>query len=85
MPEYTFYNTKTKKYIEKTMSIAAREQYLKDNPHIEQRITKAPARGDIVRLGLKKPDQGFREVLAKVKEAHPGGKLKQNRTHINTF
>lgn len=73
MPEYTFYNTKTKKHEDVFMSIAARESYLTKNPHIVQRITKPPARGDVVRLGIKKPDRGFRDVLDKVSKAHPGG------------
>ena len=29
--------------------------------------------GDVVKLGLKKPDKGFCEVLAKIQENHPAG------------
>lgn len=78
MPTYTFKNTKTGKVFEEFMSIAAREQYLADNPHITTIIETAPALGDPVRLGLKKPDDGFRDVLRKIKAKH-------KRSNINTF
>ena len=54
------------------------EEYLKDNPQLESILLGAPSLGDPVRLGLRKPDAGFREVLAKAKEAHPLG-------NVNTF
>jgi hypothetical protein len=57
------------------MSISAREEYLKDNPQYEIVIAEAPLIGDPIRLGLRKPDNGFREVLAKAKEAHPKGNI----------
>lgn len=47
--------------------MSERETYLEENPHVKQTIKKAPALGDSVRLGLRKPDQGFREVLQKAK------------------
>lgn len=78
MPTYTFHNKETGETFEKFMSISAREEYLKDNPQYETLITGAPLIGDPIRLGLRKPDNGFREVLAKAKEAHPRG-------NINTF
>jgi putative FmdB family regulatory protein len=39
---------------------------------IEQ-IIGAPSIGDPIRLGIKKPDAGWGEVLSKVKKAHPRG------------
>jgi hypothetical protein len=60
------------------MKISERDDFLRDNPQYESVILGAPSIGDPVRLGLRKPDQGFREVLQKAKAAHPLGK-------INTF
>ena len=78
MPTYNFRHRETGEITEKFFSISAREEYLKDNPQLESILLAAPSLGDPVRLGLRKPDNGFREVLAKAKEAHPRG-------DVNTF
>ena len=44
-------------------------EYLKENPNLEV-IIGAPAMGDVVRLGIRKPDQGFNEVLSKIHAAN---------------
>lgn len=36
-------------------------------------VLTAPAIGDAIRLGIKKPDSGWGDVLSKVKKAHPRG------------
>jgi hypothetical protein len=38
-----------------------------------------PAIGDSVRMGLKKPDAGFKEVMSKVKEKHKINQLKDRK------
>lgn len=81
MPNYTFL-TETGDYIEVSMSMSEREEYLKENPTHQQVIHKAPSIGDSVRLGLKKPDSGFRDVLKEIKKKHSGGITKST---INTF
>ena len=78
MPTYNFRHRETGEITEKFFSISAREEYLKDNPQLESILLAAPSLGDPVRLGLRKPDNGFREVLSKAKEAHPLG-------NVNTF
>lgn len=60
------------------MSIAERDELLKD-PDVEQLIVSALSIGDPIRLGIKKPDDGFRDVLREVKKAHPKG------GGVNTF
>lgn len=40
---------------------------------VEQVILSAPGIGDAIRLGIKKPDAGWNDVLSKVKKAHPRG------------
>lgn len=78
MPTYTFKNKETGEVFEKFMSIAAREDYLKDNPNIETMIGSPPTLGDPVRLGIRKVPDGFREVLSKIHERMPGSTLKDN-------
>lgn len=78
MPTYDFRNKETGEVIEKIMKISEREEWLAANPQYETVISRAPSLGDSHRLGMKKPDAGFREVLAKVKEAHPLG-------NVNTY
>jgi hypothetical protein len=47
---------------------------------------KAPALGDSVRLGLRKPDDAFRDVLKNVKKHHPGSIKKDGVANkINTW
>ena len=69
MPTYTFRNTETEEIFHKIMSWNSREEYLKENPNLEV-IMGAPAMGDSVRLGIRKPDQGFNEVLSKIHAAN---------------
>jgi len=78
MPTYDFRHKETGEIIEKVMKISERDDFLRDNPQYESVILGAPSIGDPVRLGVRKPDSGFREVLQKAKAAHPLG-------NINTF
>lgn len=78
MPTYDFRHRETGEIIEKVMKISERDDFLRDNPDYESVILGAPSIGDPIRLGVRKPDQGFREVLQKAKAAHPKG-------NINTF
>lgn len=80
MPTYDFRNKDTGEVFEKVMKIAEKEQYLIDNPHLEQTITTAPAfTGDHIIL---KKDTGFKEVLQRVHEKTPGSKLKDFSSQI---
>jgi hypothetical protein len=82
VPTYTFLNTNTGEQLTEIMSIAEREEYLASNPHIQQQIVSAPSLGDSIRLGLKKPDNGFRDRLREIKKAHSKGLTKST---VNTF
>jgi len=79
MPNYSFRNTSDNSEYVLMMSIAEKEEYLKNNPEVMQIITSAPSLGDPVKLGTMKPDQGFRDVLREIKKTHPRG------GGINTF
>jgi hypothetical protein len=72
LPTYNFIDTETGEEIEKFMSWSQREEFLKENPNIEVIIT-APAivssRGG---TNDQKAGDGWKEVLSKVAEKHPG-------------
>lgn len=65
MPTYEFKDINTGDVFEKIMKIADREKYLQENPNLHQVLT-APVLIDPVRLGIRKVDSGFKEVLQKI-------------------
>ena len=72
MPIYVFLDTETNEQFDMFMRISERDDYLKDNPHIQPVVT-APMIVSGVSIGAsnnKVPD-GFKDVLSKVAEAHP--------------
>lgn len=69
MPTYTFRNKDTDEVFDKIMSWTNRQLYLEENPQLEG-IMGNPALGDPVRLGIRKHDDGFREVLSKIGQAN---------------
>lgn len=75
MPTYDFIDNQTGEQFTKVMKIAEKEQYLSDNPHIQQTHLAVPAIGDPVRLGVRKMDGGFKEVLQKIHSRAPGSTL----------
>ena len=81
MPLYDFKNKDTGEVFEKMMSIAAKEEYLKENPNIES-VLGMNALIDPVRLGLHRPDQGFKEVLQRIDEKTAGSKLKETSSYF---
>jgi hypothetical protein len=80
MPTYDFRNKETGEVFERIMKIAEKEQYLIDNPHIEQALLSAPAfTGDHITI---KKDTGFKEVLQKIDERSPGSQLRTFSSQI---
>ena len=67
---------------EEFMSISSLLVYLKENPSLEQLVNGFPGIGDTIRLGMKKPDNGFREILRRIKKGNGKG---FSRSSINTF
>ena len=82
MPTYRFFNTQTDTEYEEFMSISSLAVYLSEHPHVQQLINGAPAIADPIRLGLRKPDDAFRDRLKDIKKAHSRGTTKAT---INTF
>mgnify|MGYP003336887611 CR=1 FL=1 len=81
MPLYDFRNKETGEVFEKMMSISAKEEYLKENPHIESMLGMPPVI-DPVRLGIRTTDQGFKEVLQRIHEKTPGSQLNKSAKQI---
>ena len=80
MPTYSFRNKDTGEIHDEFMSIAAREQYLLDNPQLESIITSAPAfAGDHITI---KKDTGFKEVLQRIHSLTPGSQLDKTSSQI---
>ena len=77
MPTYSFRDNNTQETFDRMMSYDDKHKFLEENPHLDPIINSAPALGDSVRLGLKKPDQGFRDVLRNMKanKAYSGNKI----------
>jgi hypothetical protein len=79
MPNYSVMNMNTNEVFEVNMKFTEFEQYLKENSdNIKQVFTRFPATGDSVRLGQRRPDDGFRDVLRNVQHHH-------KKDSINTF
>ena len=74
MPIYTFENTKTGEVFDDMMSIADKESYLKKNKHIKQNITSVNIVAGVSGMSYRS-DQGWKETLSKVAEAHPQSAL----------
>ena len=49
---------------------------------VKKVMLTAPTLGDPVRLGIRRPDNGFREVLQKIHDKTPGSTLKNNSSYI---
>lgn len=82
MPTYAFRDKETGEVTEKFMSISAREEYLKQNPQLESMVNGAPMICDPVRVGARKMDTGFKEVLQKIHSRAPGSTLNQGSSQI---
>ena len=69
MPTYTFRNKDTGEESTQILSLAEREKFLEENPDYIQ-VPPVVAFGDSVRLGIRRIDDNFNDVLKKAKSAH---------------
>jgi hypothetical protein len=74
MPTYDFINTETGEEFEDLMSISSLEKFLKDNPHIRQKISRPMIVSDVG--DQIKVDDGFREAVSRVKETYKINNIK---------
>lgn len=70
MPVYSIMNKDTEEVFEINIKYTDLENYLSENNHLKQVFTRFPGTGDPTRLGIRKPDDGFRDVLKTVKSHH---------------
>ena len=75
MPTFSFRDKRTDTEFDKIMMISELDQYLTDNPHIEQIITSANnivhERGTNLRV-----NDGFRESISRIKETYKVNRIK---------
>ena len=82
MPTYNFRNKETGEETEEFMSIADLDKFKEDNPHLEQFLTKAPGLvGGVMGLGRMKTDGGWKDMLSRIGDAHPGSKVHDLYSH----
>ena len=74
VPTYTFRNKETLEETTQILTLAEREQFLEQNQNYIQ-VPPVVAFGDSVRLGVRRIDNGFNDVLKKAKAAHPLGTI----------
>ena len=74
MPTYTFENTKTGKVFDDFMSMADKETYLEQNPHIKHIINKINIVAGVSGRSYR-TDQGWKENMSRIAEAHPTSPL----------
>lgn len=88
MPTYEYLCEKCEHYFTKNTSISTMYQPEEEPcPNclelgIHKVMMNAPAIGDAVRLRIRRPDNGFREVLQKIHEKTPGSTIKSNSSFI---
>jgi hypothetical protein len=70
MPIYSMRDIETQEEFEVNIKYSELKEYLESNPNLTQVFTKFPATGDSIRLGVRRPDDNFRDVLKKAKSAH---------------
>jgi hypothetical protein len=81
MPTYVFRDKNTNEQFEKMLKISELDSFREQNPHLETVIT-APMICDPVRVGARKMDTGFKEVLQKINERVPGGMKESGSTQL---
>ena len=83
MPSYSFKNNDTGEEFEQILSMSEREKFLEQNPHIHQLpslfATSASGTGDRI-----KNDDGWKENMARIGEAHPGSPIADRYTKATT-
>jgi hypothetical protein len=77
MPRYVFENTDTKEDEVHWLSINELDLFKETNPSLKQKLSVS-AIADPTRLGIQKPEAGFRDVLKRVKSHH-------YKSNINTW
>lgn len=78
MPIYSIQNVDTDEIFDVNLKYAELIEYLHEHSNLKQIFTKFPGVVDSARIGVRKVDDNFKDVLKKAKESHRG-------SNINTF
>ena len=72
MPIYTFLNKETNEVEKHTFRVSEYDTFLENNKQLERYHEPgyAASMGDSVKLGIRRPDTGFNEVLSKIHAAN---------------
>lgn len=77
MPTWTFREKgTTEEWDEFFTSYSAKEAFLEENPHLETIIRSAPALHSGAGLGLRRIDNGFKDLLGRISKNNPGNTIK---------
>ena len=79
MPLYDFYNENTDKIETHSMRISELDQFKEDNPHLSQKIFSAPSLARDSGMIQGKMDDGWKENLTRIAEAHPTSALAERQ------
>lgn len=71
MPTYVFKNNNSEELFEIEMRISELDQFKQDNPNLTQQITWV----NFGNVGEVKTDDGFKEHMSRIAEAHPSSNL----------
>lgn len=71
MPTYEFIDTNNGEEFEVFMKWSEREDYLKENPHIQPRMSAPAIVSGVSTSATNRVPNGFKEVLSKVSEKYP--------------
>lgn len=76
MPLYTFRNKVSGEIItDVSVRISEYDDYLQQNAELERYFQPSDAPATVSGVGGIKTDSGFKEVLSKISDAHPGSQL----------
>jgi hypothetical protein len=79
MPNYTWLNKETGEEFVNTMTMAEHEEFVKNNPHLQQ-VLRHFTMVDPVNIGVTKPPSDFQKyVLGRVKSAVPEASAVANK------
>ena len=81
MPTYVFRNKETGEQFEKLMKISELDTFRVENPQLET-VIQSPMICDPVRVGARKMDTGFKEVLQRIHEKTPGSELNKSSSQL---
>lgn len=82
MPTYEFIDTDNGEEFEVFMKWSEREEYLKQNPHIQPRMSAPAIVSGVSTSKQNRVPGGFKEVLSKVAEKYPSSPL-ADKHHTN--